>query len=689
MSSANQEMFRRKWVDYSSRLRSANLTASQRKLYLMAFTQSSRNLENQAGIGSPWSTGVINAPGWQRVSASTFETGIILKNGEALYTTGGLSYGSRKSIYFDMALDAYTSSSGVKTLYITAPGAINELGQSEALLAGLGSPGRRPTDELGLSARLADTKTFIDANIDRILNGGYQNIEFVSYSIGANEGSYATAYVRQLAAARGSAVAINSTMLAPYYAHGLKEAIGQAGLNINNAKGTVIVNKTDGVTAFDSQSPGFLAQDSASYIEMPDSYIESNNNLYYIDPLKNHDLFFIVNKYLARESGGVNTDPRKIEIFTLDKDGNIVSSRLIDNLYAEGKKINYECKSVSEILTRHSDYQYNGGMVGSIVGSSLGTYLANGNAIKGVIYSSVLGEVGERLALSLSGAAGANIDASGKIGAAVQGSFTADIASRLQSAAIGSVGSMLTMALGEGLGLKGFGAELFNTAGSTVSSKIISNLLDPSLGPAKIFDGFNTNKLFTSNGGGTLAANAIGSFLGAKLGSMVVQPQTQAAVVLSSIGSAVGTWAFTTGSLAIGSSVSGLFGSFSSTWVFGNMVLPGIGAFVGFVLGALIGNLFGKKKPKVPTASAETVLQIPYARYELGTITVANNGNRDLVTSMATTARDTLNGLIAMVAYTNTTAYVSNLNGYSTPRPMVTTRTRPPARTKSTPRSTA
>ena len=90
------------------------------------------------------------------------------------------------------------------------------------------------------------------------------------------------------------------------------------------------------------------------------------------------------------------------------------------------------------------------------------------------------------------------------------------------------------------------------------------------------------------------------------------------------------------------------------------------GAFVGFVLGALIGNLFGKKKPRTPTASAETVLQIPYAQYQLGTITVANNGNRNLVTSMATTARDTLNCLIGMVAYTNTTAYVSNLNGVGT-----------------------
>jgi Ca2+-binding RTX toxin-like protein len=155
---------------------------------------------------------------------------------------------------------------------------------------------------------------------------------------------------------------------------------------------------------------------------------------------------------------------------------------------------------------------------------------------------------------------------------------------------------------------------------------------------------------------------------------MVVQPQTTAGVVLSSIGSAAGAWAMTTATLSVtssaGVSTAGAFITaqlgLGNSWLALNLVAPGIGAFVGFVLGALIGNLFGKKKPKIPSASAETVLQIPYARYELGTVTVTNNGNRDLVTSMATTARDTLNGLIATVAYINTTAYVSNLNGYST-----------------------
>ncbi|TCS10244.1 hypothetical protein EV278_119101, partial [Caulobacter sp. BK020] len=100
---------------------------------------------------------------------------------------------------------------------------------------------------------------------------------------------------------------------------------------------------------------------------------------------------------------------------------------------------------------------------------------------------------------------------------------------------------------------------------------------------------------------------------------MVVSPQTQAGVALSSIGSALGSYlVYARWGAQLGSIIPGL----------GNT----IGAFVGFVLGALIGNLFGKRKPKVPSASAETVLQIPYARYELGAVTVTNNGNRDLVT---------------------------------------------------------
>jgi len=293
------------------------------------------------------------------------------------------------------------------------------------------------------------------------------------------------------------------------------------------------------------------------------------------------------------------------------------------------------------------------GTVGSIIGSSLGSMLAGDNKIAGIVYSSVLGEVGERLAAALAahaaGETAMNVATQGGLSA-----FGSEVAVRAGQAAIGSVSSWLTMELGQALGLKGFGAELFTTVGSSVTTRVIANLLDATLGPSQIWSGLVPKSTVNSpNAGGMALANAVGSFLGAKLGAMVVSPQTQAGVALSSLGSALGAFA-----------AGKIIGQVTGTWM--NLLVPGVGSFVGFVLGALIGNLFGRRKPKIPTASAETVLQIPYAQYQLGAITVTNNGNRELVVSMASSARDILNDLINRVAYVNTTTYVSNLNGYAT-----------------------
>ncbi len=306
--------------------------------------------------------------------------------------------------------------------------------------------------------------------------------------------------------------------------------------------------------------------------------------------------------------------------------------------------------------------------VGDITGSSLGKYLASGNVYKGIVYSSLLGEIGERFGAALAAGSG-----EGAIRAATDdglAAFGTDVAVRAAQAGIGAVSSWLSMELGEALGLDGFGAELFETVGSQVTTTAINNLLNHS----PIFKGFITK--VTGGGKPTSAgaglANAVGSFLGAKLGAMVVSPTTQAGVALSSIGAAVGSYLAVQGIGIIGSTAAAIAGAGSSFFsgaaaqaIF-NTIAPGVGAFIGFVLGALIGNLFGRKKPKIPSANAETVLQIPFARYELGAVTVVNNGNRSLVTSMAAAARDTLNGLISMIAYTNTTAYVNNLNGVAT-----------------------
>ncbi len=205
------------------------------------------------------------------------------------------------------------------------------------------------------------------------------------------------------------------------------------------------------------------------------------------------------------------------------------------------------------------------------------------------------------------------------------------------------------MELGEALGLKGFGAELFTTAGSTVTSHIIGNLLNTTFGVDRVFYGMRLGDITEGFSGasfnlGSALGSAMGAFIGAKLGAMVVNPQTQAAVTLSSIGSAVGAYVAVT---QIGTAV---FGTSKLASMLGNMIVPGIGAFVGFVLGALIGNLFGRKKPKIPTANAEVYLDYTSDKFQLGASSAANGGNLDLVRNMAESARDTLNGFLTVLA---------------------------------------
>ena len=157
--------------------------------------------------------------------------------------------------------------------------------------------------------------------------------------------------------------------------------------------------------------------------------------------------------------------------------------------------------------------------------------------------------------------------------------------------------------------------------------------------------------------------NSIGSFLGAKLGSLIYSPQTQAGEIAGSIGASLGALASTTGA-SLGILSAGLdvitdavvdataeLSDALADAVF-NTVLPGVGALIGFVLGGLIGDLFGSK-PKIPTASAQTVLAIPSASYQLGAQTSTNGGDLSTPIAMATLARDTLNGILQQITGVN------------------------------------
>jgi Ca2+-binding RTX toxin-like protein len=335
-----------------------------------------------------------------------------------------------------------------------------------------------------------------------------------------------------------------------------------------------------------------------------------------------------------------------------EKNNKIEDVKATVSTLSDEQKALIERKKREEHELKRSELVENGVIYGlDVLGSTLGNLISGKNRLAGVVYSSFLAEVGERVGLALFGATTGNRTQSVKdsTNATFGQRFGNDVLARMQSAAVGLISSTLTLELANALGLKGFGAELFSTASSSVVSKVALNALNGK----SLLDGLAIKEgaKWNFDAGFDLLGSALGSFIGAKLGAAIVRPETEAAVVLSSVGSAVGAF-------LLGKGFSGFWSVFAAT---------GVGAFVGFVLGALIGNLFGrKKKLRVPTASAETVLQLPYAQYAVGSTTSANGGNLNLVTYMAANARDILNGMLTQVTRGDEGALVSNLNGYGT-----------------------
>lgn len=228
------------------------------------------------------------------------------------------------------------------------------------------------------------------------------------------------------------------------------------------------------------------------------------------------------------------------------------------------------------------------------------------------------------------------------------------------SAGIGSASSYLALELGQAMGLSGFGAGLFSTAVGGVLNHVVTNAVNGS----SLFSGIivrnassgavnaagTINAAATLNNLGNIAAAGFAGFFGQQLASLIVTPTTPVESVFGSLGAAAL-------SIFADTSIAHILG------VTGSLAGPVgvlVGTFVGFIVGVLFGGLFGHRKPRIPTASAETVLQIPYAQYALGAEVSANGGDLQLADAMAKAARDTLNGLIAQITGGKAPSFVSN-----------------------------
>ncbi|MFN3727340.1 MAG: calcium-binding protein [Allosphingosinicella sp.] len=291
------------------------------------------------------------------------------------------------------------------------------------------------------------------------------------------------------------------------------------------------------------------------------------------------------------------------------------------------------------------------GTLGRMAGSALGNYLARENGtVMQVAASTALGSIGQSFGNALA-LYGKTQDLSASLEAAFR-DFHQTLFNNLKGAAVGSLSAYLSLELGRELGLKGFGAELFNVASGSATGPILDKVLSNISSGSLPFKDFSLGRVFGSPGQfADLLGSSFASFFGAKLGSLVISPTTSSGAALASLGSAVGAWALSAGgSQAIGGVAAAIF---SKLGVFGSVLGPGIGSFVGFILGALLGSLFGKRKPRIPTAEAQVLLNLSASEFQLGAVTVQNGGSRDLALNMATVARDALNGLVEVVLGVN------------------------------------
>ena len=290
-----------------------------------------------------------------------------------------------------------------------------------------------------------------------------------------------------------------------------------------------------------------------------------------------------------------------------------------------------------------------------LFGSTLGRLIGGSNLIIGTAAGSVLSAA----ALSIGKAIfnGTFVRSPGAIGTAASqgGTIWTDFQNNLGqfgvNAAIGSTTSYLAAEFAQSIGLTGVGGQLFSVVGGDVLQYVATKAL------AGTAIGNLLGISAPTSLGGTVITS-VAAFVGTQLASLVVTPHTVAQAALASLGSAVGAYAGTY--IGTGIAVSALL---QGNLTLALAAIPGgivIGAFIGFILGDLIGSLFGHHKPRVPTAMAETVLQIPYARYGLGSETSANGGDLAFADAMAKAARDTLNGIIAQITRSSTPSFVSN-----------------------------
>ena len=271
---------------------------------------------------------------------------------------------------------------------------------------------------------------------------------------------------------------------------------------------------------------------------------------------------------------------------------------------------------------------------------------------RGSVLSAVLADVGKTLEAS----ATQDID----IGSAINqgfGSFGSNLLQQVESTGSNAVSSFLVAEFDQGLGLgQSFGTQLFNSAVSSVTSKLISNAV--TIATADL-NGATSNLSLFSN----LDANiitSVSSFLGGYLAHEILAPQSTAGAVGSAIGSGIGSLIGAGLATPAGTAVSGSLAEIGVNVVtdigldagslaldgIGAIILPGIGALLGALLGTVIGDWLNNIINGTPSASCSVAIDPTTERFKIVGSSNKNHGNIQFCTDIANAASSTLNYLM-------------------------------------------
>ncbi|WP_320176140.1 Ig-like domain-containing protein [Maridesulfovibrio sp.] len=287
------------------------------------------------------------------------------------------------------------------------------------------------------------------------------------------------------------------------------------------------------------------------------------------------------------------------------------------------------------------------GTIGSIVGSHIGMALG----IDGRFETAAVSAVGQTFGRNIGEVVGGNIDAfddfftgNGQAGNNVYEDFaTSDFGQNAVGAGVGLASSFLTSELSNLLDVGGdFGGALFETVTDFAISSVIEEGLkladfNPMIGKDSLlggFEGFSNPANWASMGGG---------FLGGYLGRQVVDIDTQAEAIGSSMGSALGAW----GGAAAAVSIAKMAGM-AQVCIPIPFVGALIGAFVGTIIGCFFGGLFGGSKPEPPPPPhAEAVMELNAdGEFELTHMEMEHGGDGGGLGETISSMADTLNALI-------------------------------------------